>query len=127
MKILYIITVFCFIVSGCKTNNEPMPTEEGYVARLNSYIGKNEEYVIDTGGVPTSHYELKNKKYLVYDRTVSFMLPGSSPRYFTSPQGYSTPIGGSSPMMINMSCKTTLILEKGIVVDWQYQGNACKA
>lgn len=127
MKILYIIAVFCFIVSGCKTNNEPMPTEEGYIVFLDNIKGISEEDAINKFGVPTSHYELKNKKYLVYDRTVSFMLPGSSPRYFTSPQGYSTPIGGSSPMMINMSCKTTLILEKGIVVDWQYQGNACKA
>lgn len=121
----HIFYFVCFILLvGCTST--PTPTQENYEKYLNSWIGETESKLINEIGVPTSHYDLQGKKYILYSKTNTVLLPGQSPSYYAAGSGYTHPIGGSSPIMVSFSCETTFIIQSGIIKAWKIKGNGCK-
>lgn len=104
-------TIVILLLVGCST-----ASLENKNRILNTWIGQTEEKVISRWGLPTSTYQTGDKKYLTYTVSTS---------------GYIPSIGGAGGLMpginINNYCSTTLILQKSIVVDWSYKGNACES
>lgn len=123
MRLIFLLGLFIFVI-GCSST--PTPTQENYVKYLNTWLGQSESKLINEIGVPTSHYELGNKQYILYSRSNTVYLPGSNPSYYSYGSGYSHPIGGSTSKMLTFSCDTTFVVEGGIVSSWKIKGNGCK-
>lgn len=116
-----ILALSSFLLIGCAT-------EAKYQATLNSWVGSSEDSLVEQWGPPTSVYETKKKRYLTYFSSGQMYLPGTPPSYNTSFVGntaYTRQVGGSSPTMVNLSCKTVFTLEKGYITLWNYNGNNC--
>jgi hypothetical protein len=110
-------------VAGCATT-------AGYEKVLNSWVGAQEIDLVRSWGPPIQAYEAGGRKFIVYAARRNIYLPGTAPTYQTNVIGntaYTTPVGGSPSMNINMSCTTTFELDGSRVVAWTYKGNDCKA
>ncbi len=115
--------IVVFAISGCATS-------AGYKKVLNSWIGTQEIDLVRSWGAPVQSYETGGRKFIVYSSKRNVYLSGTSPTYQTSIIGstaYTTVVGGSPAMNINMSCMTTFEVEGSRVVSWSYKGNDCKA
>lgn len=109
--------------AGCTV--QPRKTRENYAALMQSYIGETEENLVAEWGIPTTNYELKNIRYLVFDRSETVNYAGTPPTYIATPGGTIFPMGGRSPYSVTYSCKTTFVIEKGKVKDVAFTGNNC--
>ena len=90
----------------------------------------NENELLSSWGPPDSTYESGGTKYLTYVDDSTVALPGTAPSYWSTVVGntmYSNPVGGTPPLVINKHCKTTFTVQNGTIVDWRWEGNACRA
>ena len=105
-------------------------TAEKYEAILKSWVGNSESSLINSWGPPDSVYENGGQKYLTYFKSRSGYVPGTSPTYQTQLIGntaYTTSYGGSPGFAYNQNCKTTFTVSRGKIIQWRYEGNACRA
>lgn len=122
MRIVVLI-VPLMILSGC------FATQQGYADRLALWVGHTEEAIVRDMGPPTSVYENGARKYLTWSQeapgTVTWNPKGT---YTLTPVGNSVMgTGGGSGYghSYRSSCTTTFIIEYGVIVSWQFEGNAC--
>ena len=104
--------IVALMIAGCQG---PTATQDGYVETLNSWIGSSEASLVSSWGVPDSVYEAGGKTYLTY------LLRVRSAGYTSTKFGntiYTRSSGGKS-------CKTTLTVEREIIVEWNALGNNC--
>jgi len=110
-------------IAGCATT-------ANYEKILQSYVGSNESSLIAHWGPPDSVYTSGETKYLTYNKTSSTMVSGTPPTYQTNcafGTCTTTPVGGSSPYVLNLQCKTTFTISGGTITSWRWEGNACRA
>ncbi len=122
MKKLLIIFLGIFIV-GCATT-------ANYEKILSSWIGAKEIDLVRAWGAPDNQYESSGTKFLTYQKPDNIYMPGTTPTYTTTMIGntpHITAVGGTKPYNIQTSCKTTFEINNGIVVNWRWEGNGCKA
>ena len=115
------LTLLAGFLSACAT-------QEDFEAKLSSWVGHSGSELISSWGPPHRVYESGGQKYLTWSSSGTMVIPGSSPSYnttFIGSTAYTTPIGGSSPMAINLSCEKTMTLENGYITTWRWQGNNC--
>ena len=119
----YSVIIILIALSGCATT-------AGYEKLLNSWVGAQEVDLIRSWGPPVQAYEAGGRKFVAYSSRRNVYLPGTAPTYRTNVVGntaYTTAVGGSPAMNVDMSCMTTFELEGSRVVSWSYKGNDCKA
>jgi hypothetical protein len=118
----YVLLVLFLLVTACATT-------EKYEAKLQSWIGADEETLLMEWGPPDSVYDINDtKKMLTYLETSVLHIAGSAPRYTTEVIGgvmHTRVTGGTEPRDIERKCKTTFVIENGEVVDWIAKGNNC--
>jgi len=120
-----LVILLAAILSACA-----FPTTEAYEEMLHTWIGKSEKDLISDWGLPDSVYQVDDIKYVKYENSSSGYIPGTPPSYTTTFIGnttYTTPIGGSPGFHYTTSCETTFTIQDGIIKNWQWKGNACKA
>ena len=133
MKKLIYLFVIAMLLSGCASTAK-------YEAKLNTWIGSNEDSLVASWGVPNKTYTLGNgKKALEYlhKETVQtggymYTIPQTSYQYGTignkSYSGTSTTYVTETMLVQNykLSCKTSFILNNsGKVESWHHEGNDC--
>ena len=98
-----------------------IPTNEGYENMLNSWLGKSENELIASWGIPDGSYEKKiegvNVKYLTYNATRNVYIPDAN--------NMGTALSGS---FVSRSCKTIFAVDKddSVIFSWKYEGNDCQ-
>lgn len=125
MKIRWAATLFLISisVSACAT-------EAGYRKTLDRWIGSSERDLVSAWGPPQGFYESSGTRFLTYSNRRDVYMPGTPPSYQTNFIGntaYTTPVGGTSPMLINMACETTFTVEGTRIASYRYRGNNCVA
>lgn len=113
------------LLSGCATS-------ERYEEILNTYIGADEDELIEHWGVPDQVYETDKTRFLVYKRSRISSSGGVPPTYYShinpyTGAVYTQSVGGIAPQIQQYRCKTTFGLKDGKVASWQWQGNDCVA
>lgn len=121
----YSFFILSLLISGCATT-------AGYEKILNSWIGASEDQLITQWGVPDMVYQNNDKKYFVYSKQNSSYVPGTAPTYYSTYNSFTgtittTPVGGTSGYIMNYYCKTTFTVDNGVITNWRWQGNSCKA
>lgn len=116
MKRLLFVLVLLFI-SGCATQAK-------FEARLKTWLGSSEQELVDRRGPPDQVYELGGKKYLTYIYSNSSHVPQTVHNTVVGNNIQTNVYGG---YQTNWYCKTTYIFEKDIMVDYSFNGNACKS
>jgi hypothetical protein len=105
-----------------------------HVAELNTLVGKPEQTLIQTYGVPNRTYDTGGHRYLAYSRSRIVTLPGA-PGFGPWGGGYyggwggwggwGGGWGGFPPEIVQRDCETTFDLLNGVVQSWKLRGNAC--
>ena len=135
MKKLMYLLIVVLLFGGCASTVK-------YEAKLNNYIGQDENSLIAAWGVPHKTYKLDNgKKALEYARKETIQNGGYT---YSVPQttyqsgtiggqpysGTSTTYAtGITPVQkYKLYCKTSFILDNdGKVESWHHEGNDCTA
>lgn len=128
-----IIIAAALLLGGCATVKK-------YEAKLNTWVGADENALIASWGVPNKEYQLSNgKKAIMYVHKDTIQTGGYT--YITPQTTYQTGTIGdksftstgttyvteTSPVFnYNEYCKTTFIFAKnGRVEKWQHEGDNC--
>lgn len=113
-----IIMFSIFVLGGCATT-------ANYEKILNSYMGQSKATLVTNWGVPSGTYQLDEKTELLKYSTEQYVVNNYTPidnsafsRGFAS--GYNSRNG-------KYWCDTTFTITNGVVSNWQYNGNMCKA
>jgi hypothetical protein len=100
------------VIAGCASTAK-------YEARLNTWIGESVDDLVPVWGIPTSTFEMKN-----HQKMYQYVSNGGS-RSFAS---YNDFTNSASSYTVSYWCKTTFLAnEKGIIINWSWEGNACKS
>lgn len=97
---------------GCATN-------ANYEKFLNSWVGANEKDLIKALGTPNDQYKSSSTKFLTYQKTYTIEVPGTAPTY-SNPDG-------NPAFNVQTFCKTTFEVKDEYILNWQWEGNGCKA
>ena len=100
--------LFVILLVSCTSRQDHEDT-------LNSWIGHNENKLLESWGTPSKHYSTKDTKYLTWENRSQQMFGGYNAYYGT----YTT------PYMINYKCDITMIIKDDKVSSWRYEGNNC--
>lgn len=118
----YFISASLFVLVSCAST-------EKYEAKLNTWIGKTEDSLVTSWGIPENSYQVnENKKLISYSRAQSVFIPGTAPTYQTNFIGntaYTNSYGGSNSQTLHFSCNTTFTIENSIISSYTYKGNDC--
>lgn len=123
MKKLFLI--ICLFVSSCATT-------EGYQRLLNETIGMTEDELIMKMGVPDKTHDTKTMRVLEYRYNSTDYIPNYQQQTTNYSNLYGRNIGSSSQWVdngyyVNSSCTTTFYLKKGRVINYRFNGDACRA
>ena len=110
-----ICIIVALMIAGCAT-------QAGYEKILDTWLGHAEGELISSWGVPDSVYDAGSKKYLTYQNSRQMTLPASYTSNVYGNTIYTRSYGGNT---INLRCKTTFTVDRGIIVDWSFRGNDC--
>lgn len=120
-----IITVF--ILSACATQ-----IDQGYVNRMDSFIGKPEAFLIDRMGVPDKSYKIDNgPKLATYTRVTEREVrsPGGFGMSSCIGQygkfGYGACADTSPTRIYTFFCDVTFTIDHGRIKGWRQAGNDC--
>ena len=114
-------------LSGCATG----PSLQSQMA---AYIGKSEQTLVQSLGVPDKQITVNGIEYLAYDRHREEVTPGAYLGGFYGP--YGGPLYGGGfypevydanfpPRVIFYACEITFMLKDGQVFDFTLRGNDC--
>ena len=125
-KFIFALLIAVFFISACSIR-----TTQKYESNLVSTIGAPEYRLVQFWGVPDKVYKIdENTKVIEYFRRREYHT-GSSPSTIKA-----TTIGnqttykvqpGSEDMVFNYSCRTTFVIQNGVVIKYSFEGNDCKA
>ena len=132
MKKVFIF-LFCLGLYGCATTAK-------YEAKLNTWIGVDEDSLISAWGVPDKEYRTNDgKKAVAYvNRNVvqtggyTYTVPQTA--YYSGTIGVKSYSGTSTqyvtettpPQRYKLYCKTSFLIDKsGKVASWHHEGNNC--
>ena len=128
-----LLVLLCLALSGCATTAK-------YEAKLNTWIGVNEDSLVSSWGVPNKTYTMSDgKKAIEYAHKETVQTGGYT--YTTPESTYQSgtignkPYSGTSTTNVTetvpvqnykLSCKTTFIINNsGKVESWSHDGNNC--
>lgn len=104
-------------------------SEQGFREMADTWIGATESEVVSQLGPPSNVYVTPSgDRVLTYSEEGSMTLPGTAPSYQSTVYGstvYSTPIGGSPPSTISLSCELSFVFKNDRVINWSSRGNNC--
>ena len=110
-----------FALHSCLAWLAGCATTPGYDDSLRPWAGASDIELTRIWGRPSESYQARGHTFLVYDARRTLHLPGTN--LLDSRAGF----GGTSPIDIEMFCKTTFELDAQKVVSWSFEGNDCNA
>ena len=118
------------VLAGCAYPNP------AHVAALDAMVGKPEQTLIQTFGVPSRSYDTGGHRYLAYTHSRIETIPGTPGFGPWGGGGYWGGgwgggwggwggYGGFPPEIVQRDCETTFNLQNHVVLSWSLRGNAC--
>ncbi len=122
----FLIAALVFL-SACQSNTAPQPTEDGYRALLNEWLGQEKSALYAVWGEPQHDYWKANTNYVLYIKSdVKEASNGAAidrmPRIAKEHAFYQSPQG-----LVTQTCTTLFKVEDGIITSWRFEGNNCTA
>jgi hypothetical protein len=109
------------VLGGCAT-------EPTYDEQLQDWVGAEESLLIKTWGPPDATYELDGVRYVSYNRSDIFHLPGTPDTVTETKYGnytYKQVWKGQPSITQALNCKTTFKVVSKRIASWEYKGNHC--
>lgn len=103
------------------------PTESNYVRNVKSWVGRTPEELITQWGTPTQVLNNGNEQFYIYTVTKEIPLPETQDQGGNGQLNYISPIQGTSAYQTDLFCQTTFVVRNDRIIDWDFEGNACKA
>ncbi len=122
MKIKYIIMCLVALLGACST-----PTESNYIRNVKAWLGRTPTELVSQWGEPTQVINNGEEQFYIYMVDKNIQLPGTSDRYAQGQLDYISPLESTPAYQINLYCQTTFIVKNDRIMDWLFEGNACKA
>ena len=109
---LLLFLCFIFLFQGCATTAK-------YEEILNSWLGGDVNQMIDSWGIPSDEYQKPNGETMYTWLWVGNTLVTSN---------YNKFLKMTLTQSTTFWCKTTFTTnKKGKIIDWRWEGNACRA
>ena len=102
-----VASFFLFLLLGCATT-------EKYDAMVKTWLGMPEERLLMKWGPPTSTSTINESRKVYHYKSESHMANTSS-----------NPFMGVTTTVNTLYCDTNFIIERGIIVDYSWNGNNC--
>jgi hypothetical protein len=112
----YIVIMIAFLICGCATT-------EGYKQNLTSWMGANINDVVNSWGYPTKTFKAPN------GNTVYLYQSQGTPVYTTTAAPFSNALFGNYKQTTESVawCNTFFeVDDSSTIINWRFQGNACK-
>ena len=122
MKIKYIFMSLICLLGACST-----PTESNYIRNVKAWLGRAPAELVSQWGEPTQVLNNGTEQFYVYTVDKDISLPGTNDRYAQGQLDYISPLEGTSAYQMNLYCQTTFVVKNDRIIDWLFEGNACKA
>lgn len=103
------------------------PSEQNYEQRVRQMVGKTPEELITAWGEPTQIINHGERQYYVYLWSRVIPLPATQEWNNIGPFEYVSPLTDTTEFDMDLVCQTTFVVRRGQVVDWLFDGNACKS
>ena len=103
------------------------PTESNYIRNVKSWVGRTPEELITQWGTPSQVLNNGNEQFYIYTITKEIPLSGTQDQGGNGQLNYISPIQGTSAYQTDLFCQTTFVVQNDRIVDWDFEGNACKA
>jgi hypothetical protein len=118
MRTLLVAAVL-LVVGGCA---DALAERQAY---LNTLVGRTEEDLVHTIGVPSRAFEVDGHRFLAYTESRVDIVPG--PSLSPSPWAWNGWAygGGWPPQVVQLVCETTFEIVAGRVASYTLRGNAC--
>ena len=116
-----ILSLFIFILLCACTG----PSVSNYTRNVKSWIGRTPEELTTQWGAPTQVLNNGSEQFYIYSVIKEIPLPNTQAEN-ELPNDIS-PIQGTPAYQIDLFCQTTFVVRNDIIVDWSFEGNACKA
>ena len=122
MKKYLIILALLGLCTACES-----PSTANYRRNVRAWVGRTPQELIAQWGQPTQVLNTENGQDLIYMVEKQIQLPGTNGRYATGPLDYVSPLAGTSAYQTTLFCQTTFVVQNDRIVDWLFEGDACKA
>ncbi len=111
------------VVFGGVCSAACVPTHPDYMNRMSGMKGMTKQQLVRAMGMqPTGIYNVNaDTQLVVFMQDKIEEVPPSANITFEDPIN----IQGYDNVPQNLFCKTTFVMQKGVVVDFNYEGNAC--
>lgn len=127
------VLLFALLVAGCAS--QPPATEQAFEKRLNLWIGKDVNALVQKLGPPNSTFKMPNGNVMyTYARSNTvqlqgYTLPSQTTGTVVGNAVYGTTVPGPTigGGLYTASCKVDYTVEGTTIVNWRHEGNACKA
>lgn len=120
---LWLLTI-CVLMAGCRHE----PTVAAYQGELNGWIGKSEEDLYASWGYPNTSYSVADDTFIAtYIENFNTPVQGDADPY-ADEMVYSamkTPTFGLPTPQGVYYCKTSFVIQNGVVVDYNLNGDDC--
>lgn len=109
--------VLMLAIAGCATKAR-------FQKQMDGLLGASEQSLVARMGPPQSVYDNAGTRILTYSQNRTNYIPGSAPTYqMIGNTAY--PMGGSDPMIMQLSCTVNFTITDGLVQSYRFQGNNC--
>ena len=90
---------------------------------LDSWMGKSEQELITSWGIPSRSYQLDGKKLIEYNFNSSSFVTTISDNYNYSEYNYFPPT--AETYQVNNTCRITFTIQGSIIRSASWRGNSC--
>lgn len=103
------------------------PSEQNYEQRVRQMVGKTPEELISAWGEPTQIINHGERQYYIYLWSRAIPLPETQEWDNIGPFEYVSPLTDTTAFDMDLVCQTTFVVRRDRIVDWLFDGNACKS
>ena len=103
------------------------PSEQNYQQKVSAWVGKTPAELVTAWGEPTQVIPRGPIQYYVYLWHKAIPLPGTQDWDVVAPIDYVSPLTDTSVYAMDLVCQTTFVVKNDHIVDWLFDGNACKS
>lgn len=121
-KLFLAVLVIVVSCAGCEK-----PSEMQYRQNMRAWVGKTPEELFSQWGKPSQILNTDKGQTLVYLVEKTDLLSGVGEPYTMKQSGYQSSFQEMPIYQITPFCQTTFIIQNNVIVNWLYEGNACKA
>jgi len=116
MKKVLVLCGVVLLLAGCANSVR-------YGNLLNTWVGKSEENLVKTWGIPSRSYKMADGQKMVEYNNAQNVFAFNTPENYQSPSLAMRLASGEKKS--RSACKATFLIDKGIITSWKFFGDDC--